>query len=217
MSIKISPYAGEVAKHLLSIGVIEFNVAQPFTWVSGIKAPVYCDNRKINSDVEARSFIADTFIKVIEKNYPEVEAIAGVATGGIPQGMLIADRMRLPFVYVRQAAKGHGKMQQVEGSFHRGEKVVLIEDHISTGGSSFKAVKGLGSAGLDMLGLISIMTYGFKSAETLFENNNVNYLSLCDLDTVLEVAHNEGRISREEQESVLAFLRDPKRWGEDQL
>lgn len=209
---KISPYAREVAKQLLKLDVIEFKVKETFTWASGIVSPIYCDNRKINSDVEARNLILDIFIRVISQYDRDVELIAGVATGGIPMGVLIADRMNLPFVYVRQAPKGHGLKRQVEGSFKSNSKVILIEDHISTGGSSLKAVEGLRNSGLNMLALISIMTYGFPEAVYNFNEHDVNYLSLCDLDTILEVAYEDGKISEEEKKSISLFRMNPNDW-----
>ena len=143
VSKKESPYARDVAKELLHLGSVSFNVDSPYTWVSGIKSPVYCDNRKIYSDVRVRRKVVRAFQNLIEDQFPDVEIIAGVATGGIPCGILIAENMNLPFIYVRQAPKEHGLMRQVEGSFTAGDKVVLIEDLISTGGSSLKAIQGL--------------------------------------------------------------------------
>ena len=213
MSSKVSPFAKEVAKRLLSLGSVQLNLKDKFTWASGIISPIYCDNRKIISNVAVRNFMTDTFVKVIEKYYPDVEVIAGVATGGIPLGILVADRLKLPFIYVRQAPKEHGLKRQVEGDFKKGDKVALIEDLISTGGSSFKAVEGLRNEGLEMLGLISIMTYGFKKAELLFNDHDVKYLSLCDLDAIVEVACSEGSISEEDKTAILAFRDYPEAWS----
>ena len=212
MSTKVSPFAKEVAQQLLSLGAIEFKVKETVTWASGIVSPLYCDNRKINSNVGVRNFMVEAFIKTIENFYPDVEVIAGVATGGMPLGVLIADRMNLPFIYVRQAPKGHGLKRQVEGDYSPGAKVVLIEDHVSTGGSSLKAVEGLRDAELNMLGLISIMTYAFKKAEFLFYDNDVKYLSLCDLDTIVDVAFREGKITKQDKDSILAFRDNPESW-----
>ena len=208
-----SRYATEVAKNLLALGAIEFNVESPYVWVSGIKSPVYCDNRKINSDVQVRNNILNFFIEHINSEYPDVEVIAGVATGGMPLGVLIADRLNLPFVYVRQAPKAHGLMRQVEGAYKKGQKVVLIEDHVSTGGSSLKAINGLIEAELELLSLVSIMSYGFDSALINFEENNVNNCSLCDLDAIVDVAKDQGRISEQEKESILRFRDNPKEWS----
>ena len=213
LSSKVSPFAEEVAKRLLDIGAIQFNLNTPFTWVSGIKSPVYCDNRKVTSDVEVRKFVVDSFVSLIKKDFPGTQIIAGVATGGMALGALIADRLNLPFIYVRQAPKEHGLKRQVEGAYEKGAKVVLIEDHISTGGSSFNAVQGLRNEELDMLALLSIMTYGFKKAQDLFSENDVNHISLCDLDTAIRVAGSEGKISPEEKKSILEFKANPNGWG----
>ena len=204
--------AKTVAHELLSISAVQLNVENPFTWVSGIKSPVYCDNRKINSYVSTRNIIADSFVKIITKNFDNVEMIAGVATGGIPMGILIAERLKLPFIYVRQEPKEHGLMRQVEGDYSVGKNVVLIEDHVSTGGSSLKAVNGLLNAGLSVLALVSIMTYNFKSALELFKSHGITHVSLCDLDTVLEYALLENKLTSEQVESVLRFRDEPKSW-----
>jgi orotate phosphoribosyltransferase len=159
---KLSKHSTEIANDLLKIKSVEFNFNDPYVWVSGTKSPIYCDNRKINSYPEIRNKFVNYFVELIQEYYPTVEVIAGVATGGIPLGILIADRMKLPFIYVRQERKEHGLMKQVEGDFNIGAKTVLIEDHISTGGSSWKALQGLLDVKLDVLGLASIMTYGFS-------------------------------------------------------
>jgi orotate phosphoribosyltransferase len=202
---KISSSAKIIAKNLLQLEAVQLNTENPFTWASGIKSPIYCDNRKINSDIEVRNIVANAFVKLITDNFPNVAIIAGVATGGIPMGMLIADRMKLPFIYVRQVAKEHGLMKQVEGSYKPGSKVVLIEDLISTGGSSLKAVQGLRNENLELLSLISIMTYGFQSARQLFESEHINQWSLCDLDAIIEVSHEMGSISDADRDLIVKF------------
>jgi len=202
---KISPSAPVIAKNLLGLGAVQLDPDFGFTWSSGIKSPIYCDNRKINSNVEARKIVVNAFVDLITKEFPDAEIIAGVATGGIPFGILIADRMNLPFIYVRQEPKGHGLMKQVEGAYNAGDKIVVIEDLISTGGSSFKAVQGLRNEDLDILGLVSVMTYGFKAATELFEKENVNQWSLCDLDTIVEVACETNRIGLKDKEVLLEF------------
>lgn len=212
MSNRVSSEAREVGSALLALGAVKIDVNSPFTWVSGIKSPIYCDNRKIPSDVAVRKEMVKFFRNLIEERFPGVEVIAGVATGGIPLGILVADSMGLPFIYVRQAPKEHGLKKQVEGDFKPGAKVVLIEDHISTGGSSLKAIRGLRNEGLELLALISIMTYNFKAAQELFESEDVNYLSLCDLDNVVEVALETGKITEAEKNSVLTFRDDPQSW-----
>lgn len=201
-----------VAHELLSISAVQLNVEKPFTWVSGIKSPVYCDNRKVNSFVETRNMVVNSFVKLIKAHFSEVEIIAGVATGGISIGALIAGRMDLPFIYVRQAPKDHGLMRQVEGDYKPGSKVVLIEDHVSTGTSSLNAVKGLLDENLNMLALISIMTYNFKKAIDLFAINNIRHVSLSDLDTILDQAIDENKLTIKQVESILSFRDDPSSW-----
>jgi orotate phosphoribosyltransferase len=194
-----------VADDLLTLDAVQFNVQSPFTWVSGIKSPVYCDNRKVISDVVIRNRMVEAFIEIINEHFPNVEVIAGVATGGMPMGTLIADRLELPFIYVRQEAKEHGLKRQVEGAYKAGDKVILIEDHISTGSSSLKAVEGLRKEGLDVIALISIMTYGFKKASSLFESNKIEQWSLCDLETIIDVCLTTNRISQAEADTILEF------------
>lgn len=204
--------AKKVASCLLSVSAVQLNVANPFTWVSGIKAPVYCDNRKINSYVKQRRLIAQAFVDIIQKHYSNVEVIAGVATGGIPMGILVAERMDLPFIYVRQTPKVHGLKRQIEGHYRVSQKVILIEDHVSTGGSSLKALNGLINAGLDVMALISIMTYNFKKAIDLFNDHHIKHVSLSDLDTILGQALEENLITFEQSESILNFRDDPAGW-----
>jgi orotate phosphoribosyltransferase len=149
--------------------------------------------------------MVEAFIEIINEHFPNVEVIAGVATGGMPMGTLIADRLELPFIYVRQEAKEHGLKRQVEGAYKAGDKVILIEDHISTGSSSLKAVEGLRKEGLDVIALISIMTYGFKKASSLFESNKIEQWSLCDLETIIDVCLTTNRISQAEADTILEF------------
>jgi len=201
----VSEDAKEIAQSLLSIDAVQLGSEGQFTWASGIKSPVYCDNRRVNSEVNIRRQVITAFVKLIEKEFPKVEVIAGVATGGISFGALIAEKMSKPFIYVRQEKKEHGLMKQVEGYATEGQKVVLIEDHISTGGSSMKALNGLKEANLDVLGIISIMTYGFKKAGDLFTQNKIRYYSLCDLDTALDVALKSQKINLAQRDSILKF------------
>ena len=202
----------EVADSLININCVQFSVQNPFTWVSGIKSPIYCDNRKINSYVDIRRIVLDAFIELILDKFPDCEIIAGVATGGIPMGALIADKLNKPFIYVRQKPKEHGLMKQVEGSFKAGDKIVLIEDHVSTGGSSLKAIQGLRDVNLNVQAIISIMTYGFKESIQRFEDNNITHYSLCNLDVILDSAESMGIINNLEKESILRFRENPKTW-----
>ena len=204
-SLKTSISSRAIARDLLALGAVQFNVSNPFTWASGIKSPVYCDTRRVNSDVKIRRNVLEAFLEIMMEQFKNAELIAGVATGGMPMGALIADRLNLPFVYVRQAAKEHGLKKQVEGAYTPGSNVVLIEDLISTGGSSYKAAEALRSEKLELLGLISIMTYGFKKANDLFRDNKVNHYSLCDLDTLIDVASATGNIDPAGKEVILKF------------
>lgn len=211
---RISAFSQEVAEDLLRLGAVKFNVNVPFTWVSGIRSPVYCDNRVVISDVEVRKRLLAAFLTLIDEHFKDVQIIAGVATGGIPMGVLIADRMNLPFIYVRQAPKEHGLKRQIEGSFQAGNNVVVIEDHISTGKSSFKAIQGLRDEGLNVLGLVSIMSYGFKASSDLFNFEGVKHFTLCDLDAMLEVALKNSNIDIREKESILSFRKSPESWAD---
>jgi orotate phosphoribosyltransferase len=201
----LSPLKDEIASCLLDLGAVKLNTQQLFTWASGIKSPVYCDNRILNSDVDARNIVLEAFLQFIQQEFPDLQTIAGVATGGIPMGVLIADRLQLPFVYVRQEPKSHGLMQQVEGRFITGERVVVIEDLISTGSSSMKAIKGVRDAGLEILGLMSIMNYGFQKAEDLFANEGVTVFSLCNIDTIVKTAIEMGEVNSNDVKIILEF------------
>lgn len=205
-------FSKQIAHDLLQLGAVQLNVKEPFTWVSGIKAPIYCDNRVVNSDPKIRRRVVDAYVELIKEKFSDVEVIAGIVTGGLPFGSLIADRLDLPFIYVRQKPKEHGLKKQVEGFYVNGAKVVVIEDHISTGGSSIVAIEALQSEQLQILGLVSIMTYGFDKATKAFSDHNIEQYSLCNLDIVLEVALEEGRINGADKDSILAFRRVPEKW-----
>jgi len=208
----ISQNTKRVAEALLDLGVIRFSVDDPFTWVSGIRSPIYSDNRIINSDVEVRNLVKKIAAEYIKENFSEVDSIAGVATGGLPMGALIADQLDLPFIYVRQKPKEHGMKKQVEGKFNEGDKIIVIEDHISTGGSSLKAIEGLRNANLDVQCLLSIMTYGFEIASKRFQEHKVPHYALCNLDVALSVAQERGSLSPADKESILSFRKDPQSW-----
>ncbi len=203
----------KIAKFLLEIHAVKFNVKEPFTWASGIKSPIYCDNRIINSNVIVRDAVINAFTDIINRNYLyQTNIIAAVATGGIPYGALVADRLKKPFIYVREERKKHGMMKKIEGEFSKGDKVLLIEDHISTGGSSMKAIEGIREEGMELVCLLSIMTYNFKKAENLFKNENVKHQSLSNLDTLLEVALQQGNISADDVKNILQFRESPAEW-----
>ncbi|MEO6187778.1 MAG: orotate phosphoribosyltransferase [Ginsengibacter sp.] len=203
----------KIAGYLLDIGAVKFDVKKGFTWTSGIQSPIYCDNRIINSRIEVRRAVVDAFVEIIEnKKTDQPDIIAGVATGGITYGVLAADKLSLPFIYVREKKKEHGMMKAVEGEYHTGDKVILVEDHISTGGSSLKAVEHLRDEGLSVICLISIMTYGFDKARDSFQQAGVEYESICDLDVVIDVAKEKGFINPSDIDTILKFRKSPKDW-----
>ena len=198
-----------VAKHLLKIEAVKLSPEKPFTWASGWKSPIYCDNRKIYSYPAIRREICEYFKTIIEERYKDVEIIAGIATGAIGYGAIVAEMMNKPFIYVRSSAKDHGLQNQVEGILPQGAKVVVIEDLISTGGSCIEVVEALREAGADVLGIASIFTYGMKrGVERIAEAKTENY-SLSNLDALVEVAAEEGYIAPEWKERILAFRNNP--------
>jgi orotate phosphoribosyltransferase len=202
----------KVAEYLLQIKAIKLQPEDPFTWASGIKSPIYCDNRKILSYPTIRTFIRQSYAKKIEEKFGKPDIIAGVATGGIPHGVLVAQELGLPFVYLRSTAKGHGLGNVIEGDYEAGQTVVVIEDLISTGGSSLKAVEDLREAGLNVKGLVSIFTYGFEIAQTNFDNANCRYETLTNYEYLLDVAINKKYISEEYLNTLREWKDDPKKW-----
>jgi orotate phosphoribosyltransferase len=203
----------EVASLLLEVEAIKLNPGDPFTWASGWKSPIYCDNRVSLSFPRVRTSIKNHLVKAIQSHYPQVEAIAGVATAGIPQGALIAEEMGLPFIYVRSKSKGHGLTNQIEGKVISKQKVVIIEDLVSTGGSSLAAVEALKAADIEVMGMVSIFTYGFPVAEENFRNAKVDLVYLSEYSLLLEEALNQQVID----ESMLDILNKwrvaPDKWG----
>ncbi|MBL7845215.1 MAG: orotate phosphoribosyltransferase [Cyclobacteriaceae bacterium] len=204
--------AEQVATMLLQIEAIKLSTQKPFTWASGWKSPIYCDNRLSLSYPEIRNAIKAGLIHAIKENYAAAEAIVGVATAGIAQGALVADAMNLPFAYVRPKPKDHGMENLIEGRITRGQKVVVIEDLISTGGSSLKAVQALRDAGAVVLGMVSIFTYGFDVAMNNFYQENVSLVSLSDYNYLLSSALSQNYISEEELASLKAWRYDPSKW-----
>lgn len=190
--------AETVAKHLLSIGAVELRPNDPFTWTSGIKSPIYCDNRLTLSYPEIRKEIAQGFAEEIKNKFPDVTLIAGTATAGIPHAAWVAEVLNLPMCYIRSSAKGHGKQNQIEGKATAEDQVVVIEDLISTGGSSLKAVEALREAGVQVLGVGAIFTYGFEKAEQAFQAANVPFFTLSNYQTLIQVAKNEEKLTEEE-------------------
>lgn len=211
--INLDKTAAKTAEYLLKIQAVKLNKKEPFTWASGWKSPIYCDNRKTLSYQEVRSFIKNASVEEIRKLYPNVDVIAGVATGAIANGVLVAQEMELPFVYVRPDKKAHGMKNQVEGALQEGQKVVVIEDLISTGGSSLKAVDALRDAGAEVLGMIAIFTYGFKVAEQNFVKNNVNLTTLTDYNTMIQQALSSNYIVAEDVDSLKEWRLAPDVWG----
>ncbi len=202
-----------LASRLLEVKAIKLQPSDPFTWASGWKSPFYCDNRKTLSFPRLRSFVKLELCHLIQEAFPEAEVVAGVATGAIAQGALVADELGLPFCYVRSKAKDHGMQNLIEGELQRGAKVVVVEDLISTGGSSLKAVEALRQAGAEVVGMVASYTYGFPVAEQAFSEAGVRLLTLTNYEAVVEQAAKTGYI-REEDKAVLAQWRqNPSEWG----
>jgi orotate phosphoribosyltransferase len=205
--------AKKIAGYLLQIKAIKLQPSNPFTWASGWKSPIYCDNRKTLSFPEVRSYIKDSYALLIHELYPEAELIAGVATGAISHGALAADKLGLPFIYVRSGVKEHGLGNQIEGYYEKGQKVVVIEDLISTGGSSLNAVKALRDAGCEVLGMVAIFTYEFKKASDGFSSEQCRLNTLCNYSTLIETAVTTGYISESDVETLKKWRLDPAGWG----
>ena len=203
----------KIAEYLLQIKAIKLQPSNPFTWASGWKSPIYCDNRKTLSFPDVRSFIRDSFTEVVKKYYPEVQLIAGVATGAIAHGVLVAEKLGLPFIYVRSEAKEHGLGNQIEGYFEPGQKVVVIEDLISTGGSSLGAAKALRDAGCDLLGMAAIFTYEFKKAADGFDAAGCALHTLSNYSTLITAAVASGYIDQQDVETLKKWRTDPSSWG----
>ncbi len=205
--------AEQVAASLLEIGAIKLSPAKPFKWASGWLSPIYCDNRFSLSYPQSRSLIKKSLVNAIKEKFAGVEAIAGVATAGIPQGALIADELDLPFLYVRPKPKDHGMENLIEGKVTPGQKVVVIEDLISTGGSSLKAVEALREAGFEVLGMVAIFTYGFDLAGNNFEKAGVTLHTLSNYNVLVDLAAAKGTIKEEEIKSLAAWRNAPDQWG----
>jgi orotate phosphoribosyltransferase len=205
--------AKKTAGFLLQINAIKLQPSNPFTWASGWKSPIYCDNRKTLSFPEVRSFIRDSFAALVKDLYPGAEVIAGVATGAIAHGALVADKLGLPFIYVRSGAKEHGLGNQIEGYFEKGQKVVVIEDLISTGGSSLGAVKALREAGCEVMGMLAIFTYEFAKAQDAFAAENCKLDTLSSYSVLIGEAVSTGYIGEAEVETLKRWRENPSVWG----
>ncbi|MFN5296011.1 MAG: orotate phosphoribosyltransferase [Flavobacteriales bacterium] len=203
----------KVAEFLLHIEAIKLSPENPFTWASGLRSPIYCDNRKTLSYPQVRTFIRDAFIETIRENFADAEVIAGVATGGIAIGALIAEAMNLPFIYVRSEAKKHGLGNQIEGVLNADQCVVVIEDLISTGSSSLTAVDALREAKANVIGMVAIFTYGFNKAQEKFAQANCALKTLSNYDFLLQQASNAGSISSQQQATLAAWKSNPEAWS----
>lgn len=201
-----------LAEKLLKISAIKLQPANPFTWASGWNSPIYTDNRKTLSYPDVRSFIKVELCRLILENFGDVDAVAGVATGAIAQGALVADTLSLPYVYVRSTPKDHGLENLIEGNLKPGQKVVVIEDLISTGGSSLKAVQAIRNAGCEVVGMAAIFTYGFPVAEEAFKNADVKLITLSNYNSMLEAALASGYIKGEDVETLKEWRKDPANW-----
>jgi len=212
MEIYDQSTASQIAKKLLEIKAIKLSPKDPFTWASGWKSPIYCDNRLSLSFPEVRKFIQEKLTSVVRTHFLNIEAVAGVATAGIPQGVLIADKLDIPFIYVRSKAKGHGMENMIEGKITPGQKVVVVEDLVSTGGSSLKAVKDLRAAGFEVLGMVAIFTYGFEISDINFRKENVKLYCLSDYSSLLPQALEQGYVSEEDMNTLAEWRKGPDVW-----
>ena len=201
-----------LAKKLLGISAVKLQPKNPFTWASGWKSPIYTDNRKTLSYPEVRSFVKVELTRLIKEKFAEFDVIAGVATGAIAQGALIADELDMPYVYIRSAAKDHGMGNLIEGDIKPGQKVVVVEDLISTGGSSLKAVEAVRQAGCEVVGMVAIFTYGFPLAEEKFKEAGVTLYTLSNYNAVLEAAAETGYISSDDIETLKVWRENPSEW-----
>lgn len=203
----------QVAEQLLEIKAVFLKPNDPFTWASGIKSPIYCDNRLTLSFPKVRQFIAESLAEKIKETFGEVDVVAGTATAGIPHAAWVSDLLDLPMVYVRSKAKEHGKGNQIEGLIAKGQKVVVIEDLISTGGSSLKAVEALEEAGAEVLGIAAIFTYGLDKGKKLLAESNTKLITLTNYDELIEVALNKDYVTAEDMATLKEWKKSPENWG----
>lgn len=215
MSIKIynTTLASEIASNLLKIKAIKLNPENPYTWASGWKSPIYCDNRLSLSFPDVRSKIKTALSLAISNTFSGIDVIAGVATAGIPQGALVAEDLGLPFVYVRSTSKGHGLQNLIEGKIEAGQKIVLVEDLISTGGSSLAAADALRSAGAEVAGMAAIFSYGFPISKQNFKEKGIDLVILCDYEHLLDYAQDERMFENETLKTLKEWRAAPEKWG----
>ena len=209
--------AAKTAEFLLTVKAVKLNNEHPFTWASGRKSPIYCDNRVTLSYPEIRTFIRQRFSDIVRETWGDVDVIAGVATGGIAQGALVAQELGKPFVYVRSESKSHGLTNQIEGEIHEGQSVVVIEDLVSTGKSSLIAVRALRERGCVVKGMAAIFTYGLQVAADNFPAEDVELVTLTDYDTLIDVAKEKEYIRPDALESLAAWRVNPERWSEEHM
>lgn len=212
-NVQLEQLPQAIAKGLLSIGAVALRPHEPFTWTSGLKSPIYCDNRLTMSYPDIRDLIAEGFATVIRDKYPDCEAVAGIATGGIPHAAWVAQKLGLPMLYVRDKAKGHGKTNQIEGHFKPGQKVVLIEDLISTGGSSLKAAVAVREAGCEVQGVVAIFTYQFPKATEAFAAENIPLDTLSNYTALISAAVETGAIREEDVALLQSWRENPSAFG----
>lgn len=214
ISTKESDLGMTIAGKLLDIGAIKLSLVHPFTWSSGWRSPIYCDNRLSLSYPELRKLIKTALSQAIKNQFPGVQAIAGVATAGIPQGALVADEIELPFLYVRSKPKGHGMENLIEGKVEPDQRIVIIEDLVSTGGSSLKAAEALKQEGAEVLGMAAIFTYGFDLAAQNFKEAGISLICLSNYEYMIQAALDRGYIRENHQEALRAWRNDPASWGQ---
>ncbi|MFT4771194.1 MAG: orotate phosphoribosyltransferase [Cryomorphaceae bacterium] len=203
----------KIAESLLKIKAVKLSPKAPFTWASGWKSPIYCDNRQTLSFPEARLLIRDEFVRNIREKFGNTEVIAGVATGGIAHGALVAEAMGLPFIYVRSSSKGHGLQNKVEGYLEKGQKVMVIEDLVSTGKSSLDAVEALRATGAEVIGMAAIFTYGFEIAKENFENANCELITLSNYTALIKEAMELNYVDEESLQSLKEWRSNPQNWS----
>src|SRR5687767_3472619 len=201
-----------VAEKLLQVNAVKLNPENPFTWASGWKSPIYCDNRRVLSFPFIRDYIKSELCNVVFDKFPDAGMLAGVATAGIAWGAMAADQLKLPFVYVRPKPKEHGLENQIEGYYQAGQEVVVVEDLVSTGKSSLQVSEVLQNAGLSILGMVSIFTYGFPESRELFEKAGIPYFSLTDYPTLIQLATDKGVVTSHQREILLQWQADPSHW-----
>jgi orotate phosphoribosyltransferase len=202
------------AEKLLQIKAVKVSAQEPFTWASGWKSPVYCDNRKILSYPHVRDYVKSELANTVLDAFPDAEVLAGVATAGIPHGALAADLLRLPYIYVRSKPKGHGLGNQIEGVLNPGQKVVIIEDLVSTGKSSLEAVEAVRAAGGEVIGLCALFTYGFPEAAAAFEAAKVPLVTISNYNALIEIAQQQGIIEEKDLSSLQQWRMQPSTWGQ---